>query len=65
MEDLWNVWNSTIEGQEFADMAEYKRYLDRFCKDEQTPSQHRLLYGDEDIKGEPGGISHGHSILVV
>lgn len=50
MEDLWNIRNSAIEVEDFADMVEYQRYLDRFCKDEETQHQRRLLYGDEDKK---------------
>ena len=50
MEDLWNIRNSAIEVDDFADMVEYQRYLDRFCKYEETQNQRRLLYGDEDKK---------------
>jgi hypothetical protein len=50
MEDLWNIRNSAIELEDFADMVEYQRYLDRFCKDEEAQHQRRLLYGDEDKK---------------
>ena len=50
MEDLWNVQNSTIETEDFADMVEYKRYLDRFCKDEETLHQRSLLYENNDKK---------------
>lgn len=64
MEDLWTVWNSTIEGQEFADMVEYKKFLDRFCKDDETPNQRRLPYGDEDKKAELEGTSHVYRTLV-
>jgi hypothetical protein len=51
MEDLWNVQNSTIEAQDFTDMVEYKRYLDRFCKDEETRHQRRLLDENNAQKG--------------
>jgi hypothetical protein len=50
MEDLWNIRNSAIEVEDFADMVEYKRYLDRFCKDEDTQHQGRLLDGEGDKK---------------
>ena len=44
MEDLWCVQNSGIELDDYADMAEYKRFLERFGKDEeQGPPNKRLL----------------------
>lgn len=56
MEDLWNVMNSTIEAEDFADMAEYKRYLDRFCKDEETLHQRRL-HDENNDKKDSGGTA--------
>jgi hypothetical protein len=50
MEDLWIVQNSAIEAENFADMVEYKRYLERFNKEEEKRHQSRLLYGVEDKK---------------
>ena len=50
MEDLWKIQDSAIELGEFADMIEYKRYLDRFRKDEERRNQRILLYGGEDQK---------------
>lgn len=50
MEDLWKIQDSAIELQEFADMSEYRRYLDRFIKDEERRNLRRLLYGDDDHK---------------
>jgi hypothetical protein len=50
MEDLWIVQNSAIEVEIFADKVEYKRYLDRFCKEEERQHQSRLLYGVKDKK---------------
>ena len=44
MEDLWCVQNSGIELDDYADAAEYKRFLERFGKDEeQGPPNKRLL----------------------
>lgn len=47
MEDLWNVQNSEIDVNDFADIAEYKRYLKRFTQDEEQENRRRLLYGGE------------------
>ena len=47
MEDLWRVQDAGIEVEDFADMAEYKRFLRRFCKDEETDHRRRLLFGEE------------------
>jgi hypothetical protein len=35
MEDLWCVQNSGVDLEEFADNAEYKLFLKRFCHDEE------------------------------
>ncbi len=50
MEDLWRVQDSAIEVEDFADIVIFKRFLDRFCKDEEDNHRRRLLYGDEDAK---------------
>ncbi len=50
MEDLWRVQDSAIEVEDFADIVIFKRFLDRFCKDEEDNHRRRLLYGDEDEK---------------
>ena len=50
MEVLWRVQDSAIEVEDFADIVIFKRYLDRFCKDEEDNHRRRLLYGDEDAK---------------
>ena len=47
MEDLWCVQNSGIDVEDFADFAEYKRFLERFCKDEEEDHRRRLLFGEE------------------
>jgi len=52
MEDLWCVQGSGIDVNDFADMAEYKRFLKRFCQEEEKKNQRQLLYG-EDIKKKP------------
>lgn len=50
MEVLWRVHDSAIEVEDFADIVIFKRFLDRFCKDEEDNHRRRLLYGDEDAK---------------
>jgi hypothetical protein len=49
MEDLWRVQDSGIEIEDFADIAEYKRFLERFSNDEEKGHQRRLLFGEETI----------------
>ncbi len=49
MEDLWCVQGSGVDIDEFADMAEYKRFLERFCKDEEKENRRKLLYRDESV----------------
>lgn len=50
MEDLWCVQNSGIELEEFADIVEYKRFLERFRKEEELNNRRRLLYENEISK---------------
>jgi hypothetical protein len=50
MEVLWRVQESAIEVEDFADIVIFKRFLDRFCKDEENNHRRRLLFGDEDAK---------------
>ena len=50
MEVLWRVQDTAIEVEDFADIVIFKRFLDRFCKDEEDNHRRRLLYGDEDAK---------------
>jgi hypothetical protein len=50
MEVLWRVQDSAVEVEDFADIVIFKRFLDRFCKDEEDNHRRRLLYGDEDAK---------------
>ena len=44
MEDLWIVQNSGVDLDDFADLAEYKRFIKRFCQEEERAHQKRLLY---------------------
>ena len=53
MEDLWSVQNSGIEVEDFADLAEYKRFVERFCDEEENGHQRRLLYEVKE-KNKPG-----------
>ena len=48
MEDLWRVENAGIEVEDFADIVEYKRFLERFNKDEEKQNRRKLLYGDNN-----------------
>jgi len=50
MEDLWRVQDSTIDPEKFADSAEYRRFIERFCDDEEKEHRQRLLYGEERIR---------------
>jgi len=47
MENLWCVQDSAIEVDDYADAAEYKRFLERFCDDEERAHRNRLLFGEE------------------
>ncbi len=47
MEDLWCVQNSGVDIDEFSDIAEYKRFLKRFCDDEEKENKRKLLYGED------------------
>ena len=50
MEDLWRVNSSGIDLENFADMAEYKLYLERFRKEEEKQHRDNLLYGNDESK---------------
>ena len=47
MENLWCVQDSAIEVEDYADAAEYKRFLERFCDDEEQGHRSRLLFGEK------------------
>jgi hypothetical protein len=47
MENLWCVQDSAIEVDDYADAAEYKRFLERFCDDEKQGHRSRLLFGEK------------------
>ena len=47
MEDLWFVQDSAIEVDEYADAAEYKRFLERFRDNEEQSHRSRLLFGTD------------------
>lgn len=46
MEDLWRVLRSGIDLGDFANMAEYKRYLNRFNKEEEYEHRRKLLFAN-------------------
>ena len=50
MEDLWRVRDSALEVNDFDDIVEFKRFLNRFCKDEENAHRRRLLFGYEDAE---------------
>ena len=50
MEDLWCVQSAGIDVDDFADFAEYKRFLERFIKEEEQGHRRRLLLGEERSK---------------
>lgn len=51
MEDLWCVQSAGIDVDDFADFAEYKRFLERFNKEEEEQGhRRRLLLGGERSK---------------
>jgi len=51
MEDLWLIRKSSIEINEFADIAEYKRYLKRFSDSEEKENRNNLLYNYDKESG--------------
>ena len=44
MEDLWIVKNSGVDLDDFADLAVYRRFVRRFCREEELAHQRQLLY---------------------
>lgn len=50
MEDLWRVQSSGIDLDELADIAEYRRFLKRFCLNEERDNRQRLLYEEEPVR---------------
>ncbi len=49
MEDLWRIQNSGVDLEDFADYAEYRRFLKRFCEDEEDKNRRRFLYGEKIV----------------
>jgi len=50
MENLWKEQYSAIGVEDFANVVVFKRFLDRFCKEEENNHRRRLLYGEEDAE---------------
>ena len=46
MENLWCVQDSAIEVDDYADAAEYKRFLERFSDEEEQRHRSSLLFGE-------------------
>ncbi len=47
MEDLWRIQKSGVDIEDLADYVEYRRFLKRFCDDEEQNNRRRYLYGEE------------------
>lgn len=47
MEDLWCIENAGVEVEDFANIAEYRRFLKRFCLEEEEGHRRRLLFTEE------------------
>ena len=55
MEDLWRVKNAGVDLKDFADYAEYKRFLKRFSEEEEQVNRRHYLYGEGNpIQPEEG-----------
>ena len=50
MENLWKEQFSAIGVEAFANIVDFKRFLARFCKEEENNHRRRLLYGEEDTE---------------
>ena len=50
MENLWKEHYSAIGVEDFANTVVFKRFLERFCKEEENNHRRRLLYGEEDAE---------------
>jgi len=48
MENLRKEQYSALGDMDFTDIVIFKRFLDRFCKEEENDHRRRLLYGEED-----------------
>ena len=47
MEDLWRVHHSGLDVNDVEEnMAEYKRFIDRFNKEEEATNRRNMLYGN-------------------
>ena len=46
MENLWRVLDSGVDIEDFADYAEYKRFLKRFNDEEERTNRRKLLFGE-------------------
>jgi len=46
MEDLWRVKDSGVDIEDFADYAEYRRFLQRFKDEEEEANRRHLLFGE-------------------
>ena len=50
MENLRKEHYSATGVEDFANIVVFKRFLDRFCKEEEINHRRRLLYGEDDTK---------------
>lgn len=47
MEDLWCIENAGVDVEDFANITEYRRFLKRFCHEEEEGHRRRRLYTEE------------------
>ena len=49
MEDLWRFQRSGVELEDYADYAEYRKFLKRFNDEEENTHQRQLLYENKAV----------------
>ncbi|MBW2450825.1 MAG: hypothetical protein JRF07_00550 [Deltaproteobacteria bacterium] len=52
MEDLWYLNSCGVDIDDIADLAEYKKLLERFNIDEERENQRRLLFETSKMKSK-------------
>ena len=50
MENLRKEHYSATGVEDFANIVVFKRFLERFCKEEENNHRRRFLYGEEDAE---------------
>jgi hypothetical protein len=59
MEDLWRVKSSAVDMKDLADLAQYRRFLERFWQEETDDNMNRLLYGEARFGSKDKGGEEG------